>query len=290
MSRTLESYEYYEPKTLEEAASLLTRFGKKAAILSGGTDLLVLMKKRVRQPEHLINIMKIPNLNHIKYDNKDGLRMGCSVTIRAIEKSEIIREKCPILSEAAYNLGSVQIRNMATLGSNLCRASPSSEMAPPLLVLNANARIFGSSSERVVPLQEFFVGPSVTVLKPEELLVQIQTPCLPAHAGTAFLKIARTSMDLAKVNVAVSLTLSNGTFEDAKIALGAVAPTPMRARKAEEILRGKKPEEGTIAEAAEVAAEEAKPINDIRSTASYRGEVIKVLVRLAVKKALKRVK
>jgi len=279
-------FEYFEPRTLKEVLDLLDKLRDKAAILAGGTDLLVQMKIRRKTPKYLINIKKIPDLTFIKVE-EGGLRIGAATKLRSIEKSNVVRDTYVALYEAIKSMGSVQIRNMATIGGNLCNASPAADTAPPLLVYEAKLRIVSLRGERLVPINKFFKGPGRTVMEPNELLTEIIIPKPPKNSGASFIKIARTSMDLAKVNVAVLLKLKNSsrTIDDVKIALGAVAPTPMRAYAAEEYLRGKEFNEDTLRRAGEIASMEIKPITDIRSTAWYRREVTKIIVKDALERA-----
>jgi len=289
-SRILPGFEYFTPKSLEEASSLLAQYGQKSSILAGGTDLLVQMKSRQKTPKYVLDIKRIPGLNRIECDETMGLRIGSLATIHDIETSEIIQKKFPIILEAARTFGSVQVRNMATLGGNLCNASPAADMAPPLLVLDAKVQAMGRRGERTVSLDGFFLGPSKTILEKDEILTEIQVPDLPPNTGTAFFKIGRVKSDLAKVNVAVALVIKEGDFcEEARIALGAVAPTPIRARRTEKALRGRRIDGETMNEAAEAVDTEIEPITDVRSTAEYRREVSKVLVKHGIQKSLERV-
>ena len=285
----MEKFEYIEAKTFDEAVSKLSLYGQKANVLAGGTDLIPLMRNKVLKPKYVIGIAKTPSSAYIVRDDK-GLGIGALTTFRDIEQSVLIQQEYPVLYEAATAMGSVQVRNMATVGGNLCRAAPGADMAPPLLVLRAEVTILGPSAQRRIPLEEFFLGPGQTALRQDEVLTEVRVPPLPRRMGSSFLKIARTSQDLAKVNVAIAVNIMDDVCEDVRIALGAVGPTPIRAKKAEEVIRGRKPEERLIEEAAKVASEEIKPRNSIRSTAEYRKMVSKVLVKRAMIKALERVK
>lgn len=285
----LPKFEYFEPKTLEEAYSLLaTREG--AYLLAGGTDLLVLMKKGVIAPKCIININKLPGLDFIE-ERENSLRIGALTRISILEKSSLIAEKYVALHEAAASLGSVHIRNMATVGGNLCRASPSGDIACPLLALGAKLMLASTSGVRELPIESFFIGPGLTALKKDEILIEIIVPKFQVGAGTAFLKIGRTSVDIALVNVTVFIYSNSGVCEDVKIAFGGVAPTPIRIRKAEEMLKGRalsSEDEHILNEVCEAASEEIKPITDVRASAEYRRTVSKVLLKRAIKKALER--
>jgi len=274
-------FQYLESTSIEEAISILSRYDGKAKIIAGGTDLLVQMRNKAIRPEYLVDIGRIPELDYIKEGN-NGLRIGALTTIRALEKSDELHQVYPVISQAAGQLGSVAIRNMGTLGGNLCNAAPSAETAPALIGLSARAKIVGPDGERVVPLEDFFAGPGETGLKKGELLVEIQVPPMPPDTKAVYLKHAiRGSIDLAIVGVAAIVTLEpdSGICKDIKIVLGAVAPTPMRARQAEEIIKGKKIDDALIDKCAQVASDESRPITDVRASAEYRKEMVRVFTR-----------
>ena len=276
-------FNYLEPATVEEAVSLLSKYNGKAKVIAGGTDILVQIRNKTIAPEYVIDIGYISGLNYINYEAKQGLRIGALTTIRALEQSDELQQRYPVISQAAGKLGSAAIRNVATIGGNLCNAAPSADTAPPLIGLSAKARITGPDGERVVPLEDFFTGPGFTVLRTGELLVEIQVPVLPPETKGVYLKHSRSPIDLAVVGVAVIMTLDAGEVcRDIKIVLGAVAPTPMRARKAEEILRGKKVEPALTEKVAQTTSEEAQPITDVRASAAYREEMVKVFTRRAI--------
>jgi len=285
MLRKIREFKYFEPHTLAEALALLEQYSnnENAKILAGGTDLLVGMKEKGLTPDYLINIKYIPGLNYIKQD-EEKLRIGATTTIGEIVDNDLINKKFNILAQAASVLGSVQVRNRATIGGNLCNAAPSAEMAPALLTLDAQARIAGKKGERIVPLEKFFLGPGKTVLK-KEILVEIIVPFFPPQTKGIYIKNSpRKAMDIAAVGVAVAAVLDRDkkVFNKVRIALGAVAPTPMRAVKAEEFLINKEISSSAIREAAQIASREAKPITDIRSSEWYRREIVRVSVERAL--------
>jgi carbon-monoxide dehydrogenase medium subunit len=289
-TRVLPSFKLFTPTTIEEAVSIIQEYQGVSKILAGGTDILVIMKKRLINPNYLINISKIPNLSFIKYDRKKGLSIGPMTTIREIEKSRVIKKEYRLISEAASTFATIQIQNMATIGGNLCNASPAADLAPPLLVVDAEVDLIGIEGEKNVKLEDFFIGPGKSVIKPDEILTEIRAGALPKDAGSCFIKVGRTAEDLSKVNIATILSIRNNKFSDVKVSLGAVAPIPIRAKKLESFLIGKNVSDKTIDEAAVIASEEVKPITDIRSTAEYRRKVVKVLVKRSIKTALDRVK
>ena len=280
-------FNYVEPKTMDEAISLLDKYDGKAKIIAGGTDVMVQTRNRTLRPECVVDITKIPGLDYIDYDEKRGLRLGAATTIRAIEKSSVIKRVYPALAQAAEHLGSMAIRNVATVGGNLCNAMPSADTAQPLLAYSAKAKIVGPRGERVVPLDEFHTGVGKTVLKPGEILVEFQVPTPPPGTQGMYLKYTRSAVDLAVVGVAVVMTLDSGVCKDVRIVCGAVAPTPMRARKAEEIIRGKKLDQALIDKCAEAASGEAHPrAGSIRGTPEDKKEVVGIFVKEALEQML----
>jgi carbon-monoxide dehydrogenase medium subunit len=278
-----QEFAYHEPRTLAEAVSLLQTHGSSARVLAGGTDLLVQMKLGKIQLQHLVFISKIPELHFITESR--GLRIGPLIVHRELEKSLMVREKYNALFEAVRSVTSVQVRNMGTIGGNICHASPAADSSPALIALGAQIKITGGAGTRRLPLEDFFVGPGKTDLKPGELLSEIQVPDPGPASGSAFLKLTRVAADLAKVNAAAFIQNEKEVCRECRIASGAVAPTPIRLKQAEAVLRGKRFDEDLCRLAGEKAAEEIQPITDIRSTAWYRREVIKVLVRDVLQQA-----
>lgn len=279
-------FEYLLPATIEEAVSMLSRYDGKAKVIAGGTDLVVQMRAKVLKPKYVVDITGISGLDYINYDEKLGLRVGALTTIRSLETSPLLQQKYPIISQAASQLGSVQIRNVGTLGGNLCNAAPSADTAPALIGLSTSAKIIGSDGERVVPLERFFTGPGSTVIKSTELLVEIQVPVLLANTKGIYVKHSvRGTIDLAIIGVAVVITMDSESkvCQDIKIVLGAVAPTPMRSHKAEEFIRGKVVDNGLITRSSQAASEEARAISDVRASAEYRKEMVKVFTQRALR-------
>jgi carbon-monoxide dehydrogenase medium subunit len=280
-------FEFFEPKTLEGAVALLSRHGGKADVLAGGTDLLVEIKERVRSPDYVINVKKIPGLDHLDYDAERGLRFGALVTAREIETTPLTSERYRGLRQAACEIGSIQIRNRATIVGNICRASPSADTLPPLIADGASVKIHGPAGERAMPLEEFFTGPGKTRLARDELVTEVTVPAPPAHTGSVYIKHGRRkAMELATVGVAVCLTCGEDTCKDIRIVLGAVAPTPIRARRAEAALRGRRLDERAIEVAAETAMSESRPISNVRGSAEYRREMVRVLTKRAIGQAM----
>jgi carbon-monoxide dehydrogenase medium subunit len=281
-------FEYLEPLSVEEAVSFLGKYRGRAKVLAGGTDLVPSMKEKTIRPEYVINLGRITGLDNILFDGDGGIKIGALTTIRNIEQSPQLTSKCGILCQAARQMASTSIRNVATVGGNLCNCSPSSDMAPVLLALSAKVKVVGSAGERVLPLEQFLAGPGATALQPDEILTEIQIPSPSQERAGVYIKYStRGGEDLALVSVAALITLSgtDGTCTDAILALGAVAPTTMRAHKAESLLKGKKIDQKLIEDAASVASGEAIPIDDIRGSAEYRRDMIKVFARDAIKQA-----
>lgn len=280
----MKAFEYIKANTIKEATSLLDKYKGKAKIFAGGTDLLVQMKPRKITPEYLIDIKGISVLDYIEWDD-EGLRIGPLTTHQSIANSPVIQEKFGLLADAALAVHAVQIRNRGTIGGNICNASPSADTAPPLLVLGAKLKLAGKGEERTVMLEDFFIDSFKTVLKETELLTEIQVPNLPKHSGGSYLWLPKiTAVDETLVGVAVVMVLDSAdkVCTEVRIGLGSVAPTPIRAKKAEEFLQGKRIEDGLFAQAGQIASNESSP----RSRAEYRSEMVKIYVERALNQAL----
>ena len=277
-------YEYVEPKSIESAIALLAEKKGAARVMAGGTDLFIQLNKKIKKADYVIDICRIPGLDQIEYDEKTGIKIGAMATIRSIELSPVILQKCPVLSHAAGKIGSVAIRNVGTIGGNLCNASPSAETAPALIGLSATVKINGPGTERMLFIEDFFKGPGKSALSSDEMLTEIQVPVPPPSSKGVYLKHAiRGSIELAIVGAAVVIDFDDEICRDVKIVLGAVAPTPLRATQAEKIIKGKKLDDALIEKCAQAASDESKPITDVRASAEYRKEMVEVLVRKAVK-------
>jgi len=280
------SFQYYEPRSLDEALEILGKHAGEARILAGGTDLLVKMKTRQVEPRIVVNIKRIPGLRYIVEDG-DYIRIGALTTLRDLEASSVIREKLPALHDAVRQMASIQIRNMATIGGNLCNASPAADTAPPLLVYDAVVRAVGPRGERRIPIGEFFKGPGLTVLEPGEILVEIIVG--KQRGSSAFMKIGRVAVDLAIASAAVYLEVDDERITEVRIAAGSVAPTPIRCPRTEESLRGLRINELSL-ESFKAMESEVKPITDVRGTAEYRRHIVKVLAYDVLMKAYERLR
>lgn len=277
---------YYEPKTIEEACSLLSQFGEDAIVLAGGTDLIPRIRRGLMAPKHIVNIKKIRGLNSIIKEGENGLDIGALITLAELAGNSVIRDRFPMIRTAANSIGSLQVRNIATLGGNLCNAAPSADMAPALLVMESIVKIAGSKGQREIPLEEFFVGPGEANLQKGEILNEIHVPFPRPHAKQIYVKHSvRRSMDIALVGVAVCLCFDKktGLCREARIALGAVAPTPIRAKGTEKMILGKPLKEIPLASIGEMVSSEVSPISDVRGSARYRSEMVSSLTIRALK-------
>lgn len=279
--KTLPQFAYLAPQSVTEVVQLLDTYGNKAKLLAGGTDLIPLMKDRVLTPTAIIDIKRLAGISHIEWNTEEGLKIGALTTITEIFKSSLIKEKYPSLHKAAESFGTTQVRNMATIGGNICRSSPSADTIPPLLASNARVKLVGTKGERVVALEAFFTGPGTNVAR-NEMLVEIIVPPMGDGYGMSYKKIARTAEDLAKINCAVTVGVENGVCNDMRIALGAVAPTAVRAKNVESALVGKVLTEPTVASACVLIPKDISPITDCRSQADYRIRISQVLIKRMV--------
>jgi carbon-monoxide dehydrogenase medium subunit len=288
----INDFEYFAPKTPQEALRLLNQYRDDYKIIAGGQSLLIMMRQGLIKPAHLIDIKGISELNYIKSDAKKGLRIGALTTHRTIEKSPVIKKSFGVIAEMENRLASIQTRNWGSIGGNLCHGDPAGDPAPLLIALNATLTIAGIHGERNMLVEEFFLDYFETALEHGELLSEIQVPTILRNTGTAYTKFNVIESDMATVGVAISITLASkeGNCEDVRIALANAAPKPMRAKQAEELLRGKKITDPLLKEAGEIASAEADPISDIHASAEYRQELLKVLVKRVGKEALSRAK
>ncbi|MFC1891341.1 FAD binding domain-containing protein [Thermodesulfobacteriota bacterium] len=273
----MQNFEYRKANSLQDALKLVS-VSKDSVFMAGGTDLLVQIKEKLIRPKEVIDLKCIPGISGIEVTEEE-ISIGALTTIRDLEKSQDICNRIPILSRAASRLGSVQVRNKATIGGNLCNAAPSAETAPALLALEAKAEIYGSNGIRIVDMNEFFMGPGVTALEDGEVLTKLKVPLFQEPFGSVYYSLStRKAMDIAFVGVAVIVILGeDSSINRARIALGSVSPTPIRAQAAENILEGVAMDSNKAMEAAELAAQACNPITDLRASAEYRREMVKSL-------------
>lgn len=293
MFRNLPKFEYISPKSIKEAISLLAKHGPKAKLIAGGTDLISEMRWGEWRPQYVLGLSQIPGLDEIQFDKSTGLSIGAACTIGEIERSKVIKENYPLLAKAASVLGSMEIRNRATVGGNLCTAAPSADMPPSLLVQEAKAVIATQKGEKVVALEDFFRGPKKTILNHDELLVRLEMPPMEPNSAGEYIKFGRrNAMEIAMIGVAALITLEDGknTCKAARLAFATAAPTPIRSKEAEKVLAGKELSGEIIELAAETASKEASPRTSWRTTEAYRRDLIRVLTRRAIQEALDKLK
>ncbi len=284
--RRMPRFDYLKPGSLGEVLDLLDGAENgQFRVFAGGTDLMAQLKAReIEAPATVIDLKGMDELSRMDYDATDGLCMGATVTVSEVAASPLIAEKYPALAQGAREIASLQVQNRATIAGNICNAVASADSAPPLLALGAKLVLVRRDGERTVDLTDFFTGPGRTVLAPDEVVREIRLPPPPDGALSVYLKLApRGRMDLAWVGVAVAAQMEKGRARALRIGLGAVAPTPIRARRAEEVLHGQKLEPDTVEEAARMASSEVSPRADsFRASAEYRRRMVQVLVRRAV--------
>jgi len=285
----LHEFSYEAPRTVEEAVRLLGASGDGARVLCGGTDILIQMRAGVRRPSCLVDVKGIPELRQISFDPKTGLRLGAAVPCIEIFENALMHKHYPGLTEAAHLIGSTQIQSRASVGGNLCNGSPAADTTPALIALGAVAHLVGPQGARDVPVEEFVTAPGQTVVRPGELLVELRIAPPRPHSSDCYLRlIPRNEMDIAVVGVGAALTLEGERCVAARIALGAVGPTQILARQAGDSLIGKKLDAAAIDNAARLAIEASKPIDDMRGTAEYRRHIVGVLTRRALEGAAQR--
>jgi carbon-monoxide dehydrogenase medium subunit len=279
------AFDYHAPASLPEAVALLARLGEGAKVLSGGQSLLPLLKLRLGQAEHLVDIGRIPGLEYIKEEGGQ-IRIGGRTRESALEQSELVRKKLPILHDTAKVIADPLVRNMATVGGNLAHGDPGNDHPATMIALGAQVVAVGTKGERVIPVENFFLGLFSTALAPGEILTEIRIPLPPPRSGGAYLKLERKVGDYATAAAAVQVTLgATGVFDRVRIALTNVGPTPIKCSAAESFLLGKRPAEAAFAEAARLAGQAASPSADRRGSVEYKREMSRVLTGRALKKA-----
>jgi len=273
-------FNYFRPNTIEETLRLMSKFGAQSKILVGGTDLTSGVRSgKIVLPENIIEIGHVKELNFID-DAADIVNVGATTKLSEIISSPIIKSKVPILAEAVSSMASFQVRNMGTIGGNLCNASPAADTAPPLLVLDAMIEVMNIKSKRRIPIDQFFTGPSKTAAGPDEIVTKIQIPKQQPTDRWDFVKLGRRkALTLSIISIAALAKIVDNRFQDVKIALGAVAPTPLRAKKAETFLKGRSASEDVIDEASQIVRDEINPISDVRASKEYRREMAYTLTK-----------
>ena len=284
------SFEYYSPQTLDEAVALLQKLGPEAKLLSGGQSLIPMMKLRLVSPEYIVDINRIPGLDYIS--ETDGqLRIGALAREHQLESSESVQSKFPILADTAKVIADPLVRSQATVCGNLAHGDPANDHPATMLALGATVVATGPNGQREIPIEDFFPGLFTTALEPEEILTEIRVPVPPPRSGGAYLKLERKVGDFATAGVAVQITLDDaGVCTRAGLGLTNVGMTPIKAKQTEAFLTGKKLDESTAQQAAEMAASESQPMDDIRGSADYKRDLIRVLTARALTRALDRAK
>ena len=282
-------FDYHQPESLADAVDLAARFGGQASFLAGGTDLIVQIERGRVAPRHVIGLGRVPGLVGIEVNGR--ITLGARVTHRAIEQTPALAGPLRCLVEGAEVIGGHQVRNVATVGGNLVNASPAADLVPCLLALDGVVTLVGPGGEREIPIERFLLGPNRTARRPDELVTRVDLPALPPRAATAFLKAGRRrAMEISVVCVAARLTL-DATLErclEARVVLGAVAPTAVRAHAAERLLEGQPVGGEAFRRAAEAAQEACRPIDDVRASAGFRQHLVGVLVRRALDRCVER--
>ncbi len=284
----LPRFTYVGASSLREACALLAEHGDKARLMAGGTDLIIKLRHRAMQPDYIVGLRGVSGLDKVDFDPVKGLRIGALARLAQVASNTDVRKHYPALSGAAGVTATVQIRNMGTVVGNICNAAPSADTATPLLVYGAEVVIVHPGGERRLALDEFFRGPGLTALESGEIVKELLLPPPVAGSGSDYQKISeRSKVDIAAVGVSSLMVLGeSGAISAVRIALGAVGPTPLRARRAEKSLAGQVPEDGLLGRAAEMAAEECSPISDMRASADYRRRMVAVLTGRALEQSL----
>ena len=282
------AFEYLRPKTIPEAIAFLQQYGDDAKILSGGQSLIPMMKLRLARPAYLIDINRISGLSYIK-EEAGFLKIGGLTREADLEASALIRSKYPVILDTAHVIADPQVRNLATVAGNLAHGDPANDHPATMLALGAQVVATGSGGERIIPIEEFFLSVFSTALQPGEILTEIRIPIPPARSGGAYFKLERKVGDFATAAVAAQLTLDGkGAVQKVGIGLTNVGPTPIKAKRAEDFLRGKKLDEANIRQAGQLAGEEAQPSSDLRGPAEYKRGLVKELARRALSRAAER--
>jgi carbon-monoxide dehydrogenase medium subunit len=281
-------FEYHAPTSVGEATGLLARLGEDAKVLSGGQSLIPLLKLRLASPRHLVDINRIPGLAYVK-EAEGALRIGALAREVDLDESAVVRERYPLLADATQSIADPLVRNLATVAGNLAHGDPANDHPAVMLALGAEVTATGPSGERRIPIGEFFKGPFETTLRRDELLTEIRVPAPAPRSGGSYMKLERKVGDFATAAVAAQVTLAaDGTCAAVGIALTNVGLTPIKASKAEAAIRGKRPDESAIKEAAQFAADAAQPEADLRGSVEYKKDMVRVLTARALRKAIER--
>lgn len=282
----IHDFTYLKPGSVKEALAMLAEHADECKVICGGQSLLIVMRQGLVAVDYLIDLKGLDELNYIKYDDKDGLKLGATTTHRIIEKSKVIKKNYPVLTAMEEKLASIQVRNWGTIGGNLAHADAAGDPAPVLISLGASVKLGSKKGDRVMSLEDFYTDLFETAMEHDEIVLEVQVPPAPPKSGSAYQKFNLLSSDQGVVAVAATVTSDkSGVCTDAKIVLGNAGVTPIRAKSGEKILIGKKLTDKLMAEAGEAAAGDADPVSDIHASADFRRHLIKVLTKRMVKQA-----
>jgi carbon-monoxide dehydrogenase medium subunit len=284
----MKKFDYYQPQTLKEAFRLMEKWKARAKYIAGGTDILVRMKQKAIQPDALISLRGIDGLKTLSQNG--ALSIGSMVPFRDLERNPVIAQLYPALARAASVLANPQVRNVATVGGNLCNAAPSADCAPPLLVMRATLELHGPGGEREITVDKFFTGPGENCMEGGEVLTRIRIPDKAKHTGMAFLKVGRVAQDIAVANAAALLVMDKKQCVECRLAVGAVAPVPLRLRNVEKLIEGEEIDSELLERVSERVEQDVSPITDVRSTEEYRRIMSGVLVKRAILQAMENVR
>jgi len=284
-SRILPEFELLIPQSIKEAVDLVAKYKNNASVFAGGTDVIVSLTKGFGSP-NIISLAEVPGLDYVEYDSKKGLRIGAMATLQQVADNADVKKRYPALCKAAAINGTPQTRNMGTVVGNIMRASPSGDCICAVLAIGGKIVLRGAKGKREVSIDEFYLKYKVTAARTDELAVELKLPPQPAGSVNAFARMTRTTLDLSKLNVAVRLDMSGKTVKEARVAIGAVAPTTIRLKKVEALLKGSQINDALLQKIVETVPLEIKPIDDVRSTAEYRRDVAGVMVKRIILEAL----
>jgi carbon-monoxide dehydrogenase medium subunit len=282
----LKNFEYFDPTSVGEAVTLLRQHAGSAKVLAGGTDLFLRMHRRLVMPDVVVDLKRIAELADLSYNDQDGLRIGATVTHSEVAAHAAVQQHYGALVTAANWVGSLQTRHRGTVVGNLCNASPAADTAPALLSYGAMVSIVGPDGQREIPVEAFFQGPGRTALGAAEIVTALRLPPPQGRQGWGYARRTRTMIDIALVSACAVIQANNGVCAEVRVSLGAVGPTPLRTTRAEAVLRGQQPSAALLAEASRVAAEESRPISDVRCSAEYRKDMVAVLSKRCMESAL----
>ena len=286
----MHNFVYQEPETLEEALTLLGELGEDAKIVAGGTALVIMLNQRLLMPSHLISLRKLPGIDGIE-SAEGALQLGALATHRAVETSTVVEEQCPVLAETYAQVATLRVRNMATVGGSLAHADPNQDPPATLMALDARVGLASADGSREVPLDEFFIDYYETVVRSDELVTRVLVPAVTPHTGSAYVKfLPRTSEDYATVGVAARVRVEpeSGVCQDCRVVLGGVGATPLRAREAEDLLKGEKSTPELLKEVGAAAQQLTDPVSDVRGSAEYKRAMTGVFVGRALDQAWQR--